>query len=178
MIVHKYALMAALTLSVMSSGTLWAETKVDFMRQQAYAELQRVLGQMDVLQNNIDDLSRRISKLENKSASSSLEVEIAALKSSIAELRRQMGSQREEIVKDLSGRIAKISAANAARAPEAPKRKVISGEHLEYQVQSGDSLYLISKAFNVPVRTIKELNGLKNDNLRIGQKILVPKTKD
>lgn len=167
----KYMTMMALVtaLPVLSS----AQARDDFMRQQAYAEMQRVLGQIDVLQNNIEDLSRRISKLESKGSSDSLEVEIAALKSSIAELRREMGAQRGEIVKDLSGKIAKISAANA-RAPE-PRRKVVTGPHLEYTVQSGDSLFLISKAFNVPVKTIRELNNLKNDNLRIGQKIVLPK---
>ena len=148
------------------------------MKQQAYAEMQRVLGQIDVLQNNIDDLARRVSRLESKNSSSSLEVEISALKSAIAELRREMGSQRSEIVKDLSGRIAKISAASSKAPEPPPKRRVISGNHLEYVVQGGDSLYLISKAFNVPVKTIKELNGLKSDSLRVGQKIFVPKVKD
>jgi LysM repeat protein len=168
-----FALAAALAVPV----ALQAQSRDDFMRQQAYAEMQRVLGQIDVLQNNIDDLSRRISRLESKGASNSLEVEVAALKSAIAELRREMGSQRAEIVKDLSARIAKLPAAASAKAPE-PTRKVVAGKHLEYVVQSGDSLFLISKAFNVPVKTIRELNGLKNDNLRIGQKIIVPKTKD
>lgn len=158
-----------IALPVLSFG----QSRDDFMRQQAYAEMQRVLGQIDVLQNNIEDLSRRISKLESKGASNPLEVEIAALKSSIAELRREMGAQRGEIVRDLSGKIAKLSAAGA-RAPE-PKSKVVTGPHLEYTVQSGDSLFLISKAFNVPVKTIRELNNLKNDNLRIGQKIVLPK---
>ena len=163
----------AAALALMTATVSLAQTRDDFMRQQAYAEMQRVLGQIDVLQNNIEDLSRRISKLESKGSSNSLEVEIAALKSSIAELRREMGAQRGEIVKDLSGMIAKISAANA-RAPES-RHKVVTGPHLEYTVQSGDSLFLISKAFNVPVKTIRELNNLKHDNLRIGQKIGLPK---
>ena len=173
--VKKIMMLAATALAV--PVALHAQTRDDFMRQQAYAEMQRVLGQIDVLQNNIDDLSRRISRLESKGSSNSLEVEVAALKSAIAELRREMGAQRGEIVKDLSARIAKLPAAAPVKAQE-PTRKVITGNHLEYVVQSGDSLFLISKAFNVPVKTIRELNGLKNDNLRIGQKIIVPKTKD
>ena len=173
--VKKIMMLAAMALAV--PVALHAQSRDDFMRQQAYAEMQRVLGQIDVLQNNIDDLSRRISRLESKGSSNSLEVEVAALKSAIAELRREMGAQRGEIVKDLSARIAKLPTTAPVKAP-APTRKVISGNHLEYVVQSGDSLFLISKAFNVPVKTIRELNELKNDNLRIGQKIIVPKTKD
>lgn len=155
-----------------------AQTRDDFMKQQAYAEMQRVLGQIDVLQQNIEDLARRVSKLESGNSSNALEVEVSALKGSIAELRREMGAQRGEIVRDLSGRIAKMSAADSGSKAPAPGRRVITAGHLEYEVQSGDSLYLISKAFNVSVRKIKEINGLKSDNLRIGQKIYVPKTKD
>jgi LysM repeat protein len=160
------------------SAALQAQSRDDFMRQQAYAEMQRVLAQIDVLQQNIDDLSQRISRLESKSSSNSLEVEVSALKGSIAELRREMGAQRGEIVRDLSGRIAKMASSAPRPAPQPARRTVAAGSNLEYVVQSGDSLFLISKAFNVPVKTIRELNGLKNDNLRIGQKIYVPKTKD
>ena len=34
---------------------------------------------------------------------------------------------------------------------------------------------MISLAFNTTVGQIKEMNNLKNNNLRIGQKLLVPK---
>ena len=45
----------------------------------------------------------------------------------------------------------------------------------EYTVQQGDTLSLIAKAFGSTVQKIKELNGMKGDALRIGQKINVPK---
>jgi LysM repeat protein len=170
----------AAALALMTATVSLAQSRDDFMRQQAYAEMQRVLGQIEVLQQNIDDISRRLAKLESKGAADSVEVEISALKGSIAELRREMGAQRGEIVKDLSGRIAKIASSSPQAAPrqQEVQRKITPGAHLEYVVQSGDSLFLISKAFNVSVRQIKELNGLKSDNLKIGQKIYVPKTKD
>ena len=49
------------------------------------------------------------------------------------------------------------------------------GPHQEYTVQSGDTLSLIAQAFNTSVSKIKEMNGLKSDNLRIGQKLNLPK---
>lgn len=171
-------ILAAAVVAVMAGIAARAQSRDDFMKQQAYAEMQRVLGQIEVLQQNIDDIARRVSNLERKNSSSAVEVEVSALKSSIAELRREMGAQRGEIVRDLSGRIAKMSAADSGSKAPAPGRQVITAGHLEYVVQSGDSLYLISKAFNVSVKKIKEINGLKNDNLKIGQKIYVPKTKD
>ena len=54
-------------------------------------------------------------------------------------------------------------------------RKVVIGPHQEYTVQSGDTLSLIAQAFNTSVSKIKEMNGLKSDNLRIGQKLNLPK---
>jgi len=149
---------------------LMGQAKDGFLRQQAFAEMQRVTGQVDVLQNNFDDLQRRVSRLESKNEGQGLRQEIEALRASVAELRRELQAQRGEIVKDLSGRIAKMQ---PKQAP-APKPVVI-GPHTEYTVQKGDTLSLVSQAFNVPVPKIKEMNSLKSDNLRVGQKLMLPK---
>lgn len=168
----KKSLMMAVALAATMA---FAQGKDDFMRQQAMAEVQRVSGQIDVLQNNFDDLARRVSKLESGGGETrALRQEIDSLRSTVAELRRQMESQRGEIVKDISGRIAKM------QPPPAPERKtvkktVVTGPHYEYTVQSGDSLFIIAKAFNTSVSKIREMNNLKSDSLRVGQKINVPK---
>ena len=39
----------------------------------------------------------------------------------------------------------------------------------------GDTLSLVADAFGTRVSTIKEMNGLKSDMLRVGQKLKVPK---
>ena len=143
------------------------------MQQQAYAEMQRVSGQVDVLQSNLGDLQRRVGALEGGGdASRGVRQELDALKAAVAELRRELQSQRGEIVKDLSGRIAKMQ--TAAPKPVETK-KVVIGPHQEYTVQSGDTLSLIAQAFNTSVGKIKEMNGLKGDNLRVGQKLNLPK---
>ncbi len=43
-----------------------------------------------------------------------------------------------------------------------------------YIVQSGDTLYRISRRFNVPVDAIKQRNTLVNDNIRVGQELIIP----
>ena len=145
-----------------------------FIRQQAYAEMQRVSSQIDVLQSNFDELQRRVSRLEGRNESAGLRAEIDALKGTVAELRRQLAAQRGEIVKDLSAKIVKIQK-DTTPPPPPPPQKVVIGPHQEYVVQPGDTLSLISQAFNCPVRKIKEMNNLKGDNLRIGQKLMLPK---
>ena len=144
-----------------------------FLRQQAYAEMQRVTSQVDTLQNNFDDLQRRVSQVERGSNTRALQAEIDALKATVAELRRELANQRGEIVKDLSGRLAKMQPP-APPPPPPTKRIVVAGPTSTYEVANGDSLYLIAKAFNTSVAKIRELNNLKNDNLRIGQKLIVP----
>ena len=160
------------------AGTMaYGQGKESFMQQQAYAEMQRVSGQVDVLQNNLGDLQRRIGALEGGGdASKGVRQELDALKASIAELRREMQSMRGEIVKDLSGKMVQIQ--KQMQPPPAPKptvTKVVIGPHQEYTVQSGDTLSLIAQAFGTTVPKIKEMNGLKNDNLRVGQTLKLPK---
>lgn len=166
-----------LTIICLSVGvSAWAQGREDFLRQQAYAEMQRVVGQIDVLQNNFESLQGRVSRLEGGNDTRSLQAEIDALKASVAELRRDLSAQRDKIVRDLSGRLAKLQPAPEKAAP-APKPAVPAGPHKEYVVESGDTLSLISQAFGTTVPKLKELNGLKSDALRVGQKLIVPMEK-
>ena len=152
----------------------YGQGRENFMQQQAYAEMQRVSGQVDVLQSNLGDLQRRVGALEGGGDSRGIRQELDALKAAVAELRRELQSQRGEIVRDLSGRLAKMQTAAPAPKPIETK-KIVIGPHQEYTVQSGDTLSLIAQAFNTTVGKIKEMNNLKGDNLRVGQKLNLPK---
>ena len=173
---------AFVLVTCMAAGAACAQQgRETFLIQQTQQEMQRVTGQVDVLQTNFDDLQRRVNKIEGAGdGTKGIRAEIEALKSAIAEIRRDLANQRGEIVKDLSGRISKMQRATApapAPAPAPVKKTVLTGPHLEYEVQSGDTLSLISQTFNVPIAQFKELNGLKNNNLRVGQKLVLPKGK-
>lgn len=158
---------------LVASMSAFGQGRESFMQQQAYAEMQRVSGQVDVLQSNLSELQNRVGRLEGNGQSQGIRQEIDALKAAVADLRREIQSQRGEIVRDLSGRISKMQqAAPAARPVE---KKVVIGPHIEYTVQSGDTLSLIAQAFNTTVAKIKEMNNLKGDNLRVGQKLNLPK---
>ena len=52
---------------------------------------------------------------------------------------------------------------------------VIKDDNIEYYVQSGDSLWSISRKFNTTVDEIKKLNNLTSNLLNINQKLLIPK---
>ena len=145
-----------------------------FLKQQALAEMQRVSAQVDVLATNQEELSDRIRRTEAmKSEIESLRAEVAALKGTIAELRSEMHGVRGEIVQDLSKKIASMQPP-APKPTPTPKPRP-TGPCYEYTVQQGDTLSLIAKAFGSTVQKIKDMNGMKSDALRIGQKINVPK---
>ena len=158
--------------------TAFPQSRSEFMKQQAYAEMQRVAGQMDVLQNNVDELQRRIGRVEAGGDTKNLRAEIDSLKAAIAEIRREMANQRGEIVKELTGKIAKIQQAAPAPAPAKPSKPAYNGPCSDYVVEPGDSLYMIALAFKTSVDRIKEMNNLKSNNLRVGQKLLVPRVKE
>ena len=61
----------------------------------------------------------------------------------------------------------KSSGASAAKAP------ATAGEG-EYVVKPGDSLSKIASHLHVKVKDLREVNSLKNDNLKVGQKLKIP----
>lgn len=166
--------------AILSTSMLFAQQggREAFMRQQALAEVQRLASQVDTLQNNFDNLDRRLARLEGGNNTHALQAEIDSLRASVAELRKELSKQRGEIVKDLSGRIAQMQPKEAPPPKAVPTKKpVVAGPTSTYEVKSGDSLYLIAMAFNTTVAKLREMNNLKKDNLRIGQKLIVPAVK-
>lgn len=145
-----------------------------FMRQQAFEEMQRVSGQIDVLQENHNELAGRVAAVErSRNEVDALRAEIASLRAEVATLKNELGKVRGDIVKDLSGSIRKIQQQVQARPAPSPATPRL-GSYREHVVEKGDTLSLIAQAFGTTVGRIREANGLKSDMLRLGQKIKIP----
>lgn len=157
-----------------------------FLKQQAYAEMQRVSGQIDVLQQSHDELAERVARMEGgKGEIGAVKADVESLRAEIDGVRREMRRMRQEIVDEITKKVIEVVKANnaatlrqaAAAASAASARQAASssdGAKKEYVVQPGDTLSLIAQAFKTTVAKIKEMNGLKNDNIRVGQKLVVP----
>ena len=151
----------------------FAQSNDGFLKQQAYAEMQRVAGQVDIIEQNQNELSDRISKVESmKREIEDLKSNVAALQSQLADMKALLAKQRGEIIGELSSVIKKSAASRPAPAPMPVSS--YTGKTEIYTVQSGDTLSLISEAFGTKVQVIQELNNLKGSNIRIGQKLRVP----
>lgn len=68
----------------------------------------------------------------------------------------------------------KSQATSTAAKPKTPAPST-SAKYAVYTVQSGDNLWDIADKFDVTVAQIKSMNGLKNTNLKLGQKLKIPK---
>lgn len=62
----------------------------------------------------------------------------------------------------------------APAAPVAPKKKVVPVSSRKYTVKSGDTLSQIAEKHHTSVTKIKQLNGLRSDNIQVGQVLKIP----
>lgn len=188
----KTILVAGFALAALSGAAQdsTASARAAYQQQQALAEVPRLVQQFDLLVQNQDAIVARLVKLEGTDATGDVRAEIAALRAEVADLkasiRREQDAMRAEIVKDLAGRIARMTPppAPASAAQPVPPRGGASrrstpqpalGTHYEYVIEKGQTLTLIAQGFGTTVPKILAANpGLKPNMLRVGQKIIVP----
>ncbi|MBR6733412.1 MAG: LysM peptidoglycan-binding domain-containing protein [Kiritimatiellae bacterium] len=166
-----------------------AAARAAYQREQALAEVPRLVQQFDILSQNQDEIAQRLVKLEGADNTGGLRSEIDALRAEIAELRasirREQDAMRREIVTDLAGRISKLTppppasvpvvAPPAAATRPAPPPPPAIGPHYEYVVEKGQTLSYIAQGFDTTVPKILAANpGLKPNVLRVGQKLIIP----
>jgi len=61
-----------------------------------------------------------------------------------------------------------------AQRVQTPAQEIPQGEFIEHTVEPGTTLSALSKAYGVTVSDIKKANRLSSDNIRVGQKLLIP----
>ena len=146
-----------------------------FLKQQALVAVERMGGQLDMLESNQNALSERVRRLEHGGGEvASLKAEVDALRSDLNRLRTEMQNQRKEIVNDIINRIqAEERKRPRAVTPPAPPPPPAEARGT-YVVQPGDTLSLIAQAFGTTIGRLREMNNLRGDTLRVGQKLSVP----
>lgn len=69
-----------------------------------------------------------------------------------------------------------LSIGQTLKVTKGSSKPVEPGNNNYYIVKAGDSLYAIAQKHNTTVDELKKLNNLTNNNLSIGQKLLIPTT--
>lgn len=134
--------------------------------------------QLKFVQDQNATLEAKASALEKEAANSKAQVE--NLKQEVAALRdalEQESKARDTQIKKIIQSIEKLAQIPAAVPPAVSNKKtpaLAPLEFEEYVVQKGATLSAISQAYGVTVQDIKKANNLKGDNIRVGQKLLIP----
>ncbi len=142
--------------------------------------LQEKLGQFgnDVrtAQEEATSVKGDIARL--KSENESLRKEIARLDGMIQKLDAAREQDRKTIVEEISKELASLRKATPAEPAKMPTPKLAKPaveEYYEHTVAKGDSLSAIADAYKVTPAQIKDANGLKSNELHVGQKLLIPR---
>jgi len=188
------AVMAVASVAAFAQGPDPAAVRRSAMIEQTAAEVQRLGENFDIVSENQSKLEAKVAALESSLKSfEDLKAEIAGLRAENERLRNQQAELRKQIVDDIAAKIAKMNIGASAPAPSQPTLRPVNtagrnatppppppatpaqtGSGYNHIVEAGQTLSEIARGYGVTVAAIKQANGLKSDNLRIGQKLFIP----
>ena len=185
--------MAVASAAAFAQGPDPAAVRRAAMIEQTAAEVQRLGENFDIVSENQSKLEAKVAALEGSLKSfEDLKAEIAGLRAENERLRSQQAELRKQIVDDITAKIAKMNIGGSGSAPSQPALRPVNtagrnatpppqpatpaqtGSGYNHIVESGQTLSEIARGYGVTVAAIKQANGLKSDNLRIGQKLFIP----
>ena len=131
------------------------------------------LKTMEIEQQHI---MNEIQQLRAKGQDENTKIKLDEMERRITALDAARASDRQAIIDQLSGNVAKMMGGTAA-SKTATKKVAASTSDTGYEhvVKEGETLSAIAAAYKVKPSAIIEANNLKNpDNLRKGQKLFIP----
>ncbi|HWC60569.1 MAG TPA: LysM peptidoglycan-binding domain-containing protein [Verrucomicrobiae bacterium] len=156
--------------------------QIDVLVEAKEAQNKRI----EALERQVSDLQSQVSKPSGNYASVD---DLKKVADGVNEVDRKRKADREDVADELEklrkaliggagssgGRRTSVTPAETPKATFDP-----ATPHMEYQVQSGDSLSAIAKAYRdkgvkVTLQQILAANpGLKPESMKVGQKIIIP----
>ena len=181
--------------TVILAGLVFAQIQAQNQNRNAYYEEMagNLSNQVRLLQDENAKLAGNIHVLLQEIRQ--MKQQIRGLQEETAQLRRMISEESASRQKQL-GRIgdkiqqaadaqsraeaeARARAEAEARRAEAERNKNAAEQSQEeydyYVVESGATLSAISRATGVSVSRLKQVNGLKNNVIRVGQKLKIPR---
>lgn len=89
-------------------------------------------------------------------------------------ISKQFNTTISELMKLNNLPTATLSVGQQLKLPKKEEEEIITNEYI---VKSGDTLYKIANSYGLSVADIINANNLKNNNLSIGQKLIIPSIK-
>jgi predicted RNase H-like nuclease (RuvC/YqgF family) len=143
--------------------------------------------QVGVLDEKVSRLSAQVDDLQFQQQQ--MKKDIERLQAEVQDARRAAGGVAPTDLKALEDRIAAVDAARQADkkaiidqlakelagAGKAPKPEPTTTGGKDHVVQKGETLTTIAKAAGVSVAELKKANDLTGDEIKVGQKLVIPK---
>jgi LysM repeat protein len=148
--------------------------------EDAAIERQKILraaDQLDLLSTQGASLAQQLQELRTEVEK--LRAENQSLRQQLNALEKSRAAEKDALLKEVSAIVASATKAPAPAAPPHPTTAA-KEEGFEHIVEPGQSLWAIAKAYQdagvkVSVDDIRRANNLKDNTLRSGQKLFIPK---
>jgi LysM repeat protein len=131
----------------------------------AAENLQRLQGKVESIEMENNRLAQEMQKL--RSEVRSLNNQVSQLGSGMQSLESRQARDKQEVINQVSKRVGTLIEKQAAATPRKPSGR-------EHVVESGHTLSAIASAYGTSVKSIKQANKLKSDNIYVGQKLFIP----
>lgn len=121
-----------------------------------------------------DDIERSGQKQKEslQTRGQSLELRIAGLEQTSQNLTAEIKQLSKEVETALTAQNRNL--ANLQTAVSTLLDTLQGKSDSSYKVKNGDSLEKIAKAYQTSVQTLKDLNGISSDKIRVGQTLKIP----
>ena len=129
-----------------------------------------IQNQFSAIDSRTQDLVNRIQALEQNNQE--LTKQIAGLNKKIEDDTTARQEEMNKLVSVIAEQTTKVINDTVAANVSIPAG---AGPFVKYTVESGDSLNTIAKAHKVKIDEIRKANRMKNDSIRAGQVLYIPK---
>ena len=126
--------------------------------------INKIYKQLGLANNKIAALQQ-----ENQALRNALTKESQSRNAQINQMIQVVAKQTEAAVNSAQRQRSRTTQRSTKNGP------ATKGEFYEYIVERGATLSAIAKAYHVSVYDIKKANRMKSDNIRVGQKLYIPK---
>jgi len=163
--------------ALLLGSVLFAAAPDALALQEFKLDLKQVEYKIHSHQVEIDLFQERLQKLEKP--------QVASTDKTLERRILQLEKTNESLLSDLKTLKNHLNATNKSLSADIQSLKTsfksilailedAEGESSTYTVQSGDSLGQIALNHKTDIKTLKQLNNLSTDTIRVGQKIKVP----
>ncbi len=142
-------------------------------------KLNRLRADVEALQFNQEKMQKQLADLQTQvlnlrqAGTGASPSDLQALEAKIKAVDAAREKDRQVILDQLAKELANLSASRAGTTTSTPR--ATGADAKEHVVQKGETLTAIAKQYGVSVTDLKKANSLTGDDIKVGQKLTIPK---